>query len=150
MLKMNGSNGSPSPTSTVRKITRCLVWPKMYHYSRTDEGILVFRLEWRRPYCFLSTNIDLMVRMRSMRTVKSMLVRGGQYGPSHERRTSKMPESYNNTYTNMGSRSKMLWYNPNGSQCSKSNGSKNRKSLKRALQKEILQSKSKLRLIGFR
>ena len=25
-----------------------------------------------------------------------MLVRGGQYGPSHERRTSKMPESYNN------------------------------------------------------
>ena len=36
------------------------------HYSRTDEGILDFRLEWREPYYPPSTNIHFRVRMRSI------------------------------------------------------------------------------------
>ena len=65
----------------------------MIHYSRADEGILDFRLEWRGPYCPTSTNIYFMVRMRSMKIVNSMLVRGEQYCPSHESRISNVPES---------------------------------------------------------
>ena len=63
------------------------------YYNRTDESILNFRLKWRGPNWPQSANTDFMVQVGRMRTLKSMLVRGVQYGPSHERRNSNVPES---------------------------------------------------------